>query len=53
LRICDPPFAKTRLTAQTFRSVAEIGTNLTEKASLSSLYLSIFLNFLTFLLSYF
>ena len=31
--ICDPPFAKTRLTAQTLRSVAEISTNLSAKAS--------------------
>jgi len=31
--IHDPPFAKTRLTAQTLRSVAEISTNLSAKAS--------------------
>ena len=30
--ICDPPFAKTRLTAQTFRPVAEISTGLPAKA---------------------
>ena len=35
-RIYDPPFAKTRLTAQTLRSVAEISTNLSAKASLLS-----------------
>ena len=34
--ICDPPFAKTRLTAQILRSVAEISTNLSAKASLLS-----------------
>ena len=34
--IHDPPFAKTRLTAQTLRSVAEISTNLPTKASLLS-----------------
>ena len=35
-RIYDPPFAKTRLTAQTLRSAAEISANLAAKASLSS-----------------
>ena len=34
---CDPPFAKTRLSAQTLRSVAEISTNLTTKTSPLSL----------------
>jgi len=31
--IHDPPFAKTRLTAQTLRSMTEISTNLPAKAS--------------------
>ena len=41
--ICDPPFAKTRLTAQTLRSAAEISANLAAKASPSLPGLTIFL----------
>ena len=42
-RIYDPPFAKTRLTAQTLRSAAEISANLAAKASPSLPGLTIFL----------
>ena len=42
-RIYDPPFAKTRLTAQTLRSAAEISANLAAKASPSLTGLAIFL----------